>query len=600
MIAPLLASRAVVAVLSPASSLDTLLVGSDGTTAIAIAGLAPSTPDAIDSVRTVTRGALPGLRLKYPTLTLRWTGEAALIDDLRSVGQREARRVELRALPVTIVVAVIAFGSLVDAALAVLAAVLAVVVSLGVMGALGSIVPPSALTGTLVSLIGLALTVDYMLFIVRRSQDGARAGHLRRTIVLAAGVVAIGFCGLALAPTGELRAAAIAGAVTCVAAALAAITFAPRPDTAGPRPLGVRWLRWGMLVTERPWTAMAVAAAPLLFLANAARSARLATPLDQLLFPGMESADAANELRGVGRVATVGMSRVVLVLPATTPVFSEPGWRAVAAATAALGRLTGAADARSITTVGTHDREVSRDVLPALVKNAYVSRSDSIAVIDVFPRIAASTGTATQLAETIRTLDAARVTGVPGARFLVSGLPAYVLDYGAALRRALPWIVVATSLATFVALLVALRAPVIAVKAVVLNLLVAAAAIGATTLAFGTIFPTVPALAFGAAFGMSMDYELFLIAGVREMRRGAPSESEAIVVGLARTGGLITRAAAVMACLFLAFGTSALLPIAMVGFALAVAVLMDATLVRLALAPAILHVAGRWNWWPGR
>jgi RND superfamily putative drug exporter len=195
---------------------------------------------------------------------------------------------------------------------------------------------------------------------------------------------------------------------------------------------------------------------------------------------------------------------------------------------------------------------------------------------------------------------------------MVSGLPAYAIDYERALRAALPWIVLATSVATLIALLVTLRAPVVAVKAVALNLLVAAAAIGATVLVFqqgigaaligqhalGSIFPTVPALAFGAAFGTSMDYELFLIGAVSEARRTGVSERDAIVSGLGRAGGLITRAASVMACLFLAFSTSALVPLAMIGFALAVAVVLDATLVRLALAPALLTIAGKWNWWP--
>jgi RND superfamily putative drug exporter len=194
----------------------------------------------------------------------------------------------------------------------------------------------------------------------------------------------------------------------------------------------------------------------------------------------------------------------------------------------------------------------------------------------------------------------------------VGGLAAYALDYEIALRGALGRIVLATSLATLLALTLLLRAPLVAAKAVALNLLVAAAAIGATVLVFqngvgaaligqhalGSIFPTVPVLAFGAAFGTSMDYELFLVGAVLEARRSTDNERAAIAAGIARTGGLITRAAAVMGCLFLAFSTSALLPLAMVGFALAVAVILDATIVRLALAPAILCLAGRWNWWP--
>jgi RND superfamily putative drug exporter len=218
------------------------------------------------------------------------------------------------------------------------------------------------------------------------------------------------------------------------------------------------------------------------------------------------------------------------------------------------------------------------------------------------------------LVRDIRALRVENLTGVAGARVLTTGLAAFALDYQEFLRRALPWIVAATAGATVLALLIAFRAPLAALKAVTLNLLVSAAAIGATVLVFqdgfgaallghrtlGSIFPTVPVLAFAATFGMSMNYELFLLTSVRQRRLAGASEPDAIVEGLATTGALVTRAAAIMICLFVAFATSDLLPLAMVGFALAVAVTLDATVVRLALAPALLVIAGRWNWWPRR
>jgi putative drug exporter of the RND superfamily len=154
----------------------------------------------------------------------------------------------------------------------------------------------------------------------------------------------------------------------------------------------------------------------------------------------------------------------------------------------------------------------------------------------------------------------------------------------------------------------------VALKAVLLNLLVAAAALGATVLVFqhgfglsvlghqrmGSIFPTVPVLAFSASFGVSTDYELFLLSGVRASRERGATHRQSVVEGLATVGSTITRAALAMAGVFFAFAFSEMLPLAMMGFSLAVAVLIDATLVRLALAPATLALAGRWNWWPGR
>jgi RND superfamily putative drug exporter len=152
-----------------------------------------------------------------------------------------------------------------------------------------------------------------------------------------------------------------------------------------------------------------------------------------------------------------------------------------------------------------------------------------------------------------------------------------------------------------------------AAKAVVLNLISVGAAFGALVLVFqdghgcrflgvpeGTlgVFPIVPILAFAIVFGLSMDYEVFLVARVLEARRSGLGENEAITEALARTAGLITSAAAIMIVVFTGFTLGDFLVIKMLGFTLAVAVLIDATLVRMVIGPALLTLAGDWNWWP--
>jgi RND superfamily putative drug exporter len=115
----------------------------------------------------------------------------------------------------------------------------------------------------------------------------------------------------------------------------------------------------------------------------------------------------------------------------------------------------------------------------------------------------------------------------------------------------------------------------------------------------GSVFPAVPILVFCTVFGLSMDYEVFLVARVAEARR-TMNEDDAIVEGLARTGGVITSAAAIMITVFAAFTLGDFIFIKVLGFALATAVFVDATVVRMAIGPALLKLAGRWNWWPGR
>ncbi len=614
-VTPLRANTAVTGVISAASSLDTLLLGAHGTTAIAIFGVDPRRPGAIDSLRTATQAMLPALMRTHPSLTLRWTGEQAVVEDLRREGAHEARTAELRAFPITALIAAWAFGSVIAALGAVAVAVLVIAASLGAVGALVGLVEPSILVGTVVPFVGLALAVDYSLYIRRSAGGGVSAASAKRTVRIASIVVAIGFAGLVVAPTGELRSAAVGGIVAAVLSGLAAISLTPW--TAGATAVVdanvQRWTAWGWFIMKRPVIVLVLCAVPLVFLSWKATHAEYVTPLNGWIPAGIESGDALADLANAQREGVAGTLRLLVDFPGEDPVLSPAAWDGLVRTGRVLRGVDGVADIHSFATIGTGSLLVARDVLPRELRNTYLSRNGRAALIDVIPSARGGWTDAVATVARLRTLNAAQVTGIPGSRFSVAGLPAYALDYEIAVRAALPWIVAGTALATFFALLAALRAPLVALKAVALNLLVAAAAVGATVLTFenpaimhalgraplASIFPSVPALAFAATFGISMDYELFLLGGIMNARENAATESDAIVAGLVRTGPVIVRAAAIMVGVFLAFATCALPALSMIGFSLAVAVALDATLVRLALAPALLRLAGRWNWWPG-
>ncbi len=605
---PVVARPAVTAIVSAGTSLDTLLVAHDFSLALAVVGLSDRYPDALDSLRAATARALPQLRRTMPRLTLEWTGEAPLLADLSRSGAHQTRVAELRALPLTALVAWWAFGSLTAALLASVVAVIAIAATFGVLGVAIPWIAPALPVRMLVPLVGLALTVDYCLYLVRRSDLPPPVRV--RTIAIAALVVVIGFAALAIAPAGDLRAAAPGGIVVVILAAAAALTLVrtrpapPRHDATG------RWRQWGERVTQRPWTALLLGVAPLTALSAAAMHAHLATPLRNWLPPQLESARALDRLDRVGRANAAGTLHLLLTTPAR--VLDTTGWEALRRADSSLRTVPDVGAVRSLATIGTGALVVAQHVLPDAVRRTYVSRDGRTALIEVIP--ASTDGdTLAALVHRIRGMNAADMTALAGATMLVGGLPAYIVDYAQAVRTALPWIVVATAVATLLVLLAAFRAPVIAAKAVLLNLLVAAAAVGVTVLifqegvatalvgghAFGAVFPTVPALAFGAAFGMSMDYELFLLVAVRDAHLQGRANRDAVVAGVAASGALIVRAAVLMAVVFAAFISSSLLPLQMVGTTLAAAVLLDASLVRLVLAPAILTLAGRWNWWPG-
>jgi len=213
----------------------------------------------------------------------------------------------------------------------------------------------------------------------------------------------------------------------------------------------------------------------------------------------------------------------------------------------------------------------------------------------------------------LRQLAVADLISMPGAKISIGGIPALNADYESAVGDRLPRVFALVVGATFLALFVGFRSLFAAAKAVALNLLSVGAAFGALVLVFqeghgsrflgvhegtGGVFPIIPILAFAIVFGLSMDYEVFLVARVLEARRSGLSETEAITEGLARTAGLITSAAAIMIVVFAGFTLGDFLVIKMLGFTLAVAVLIDATLVRIVIGPALLSLAGDWNWWP--
>ncbi len=241
-------------------------------------------------------------------------------------------------------------------------------------------------------------------------------------------------------------------------------------------------------------------------------------------------------------------------------------------------------------------------------------RSDGQAtLIELLPTATLSPNEQIRWVRDVRSSDVAAITGVPGAVLRVGGVPALEADYDSVVKERLPKLILGVILGSLLALLIGLRSLFAAVKAILLNLLSVGASFGALVVVFqeghgsklfglhgatGSVYPIVPILSFAIVFGLSMDYEVFLVARVLEERRRGLSERSAVVEGLARTAGLITSAAAIMIAVFTAFTVGSFLVVQMLGFTLAVAVFIDATVVRMVVGPALLQLAGDWNWWP--
>jgi RND superfamily putative drug exporter len=597
----------------------------------------------VPRLRAATERATVTLRHSHPRATMRWTGDVALNYDLRRTSAAEAQRAEMRALPLTLTMLLLAFGAVAAAALPAVSGILAVVVALGIAALAASRWPLSILLQNVVTMLGLGLGVDYALLIVSRFREELAAGHdgptaaaragrtAGHTVVVSGAAVLVGFVALLLVPLDELRGVATGGAIVVVVSVLLATTLLPallatlgtrvnagrlrRHMAGGALASAERWRRWGRWLSDHPWRVLAVAGLPVVVLASAARDIDTSLPRSGWLPHGMESARALDDLGSMGRSGVVQSMRVVVELPAGASALGT-GWTAVARLSTVLAADPRVSRVQSLPSLLHRDAADPMAVAlsPASLVNTFVSTDRRLAVIEVLPRSAIDFRALTLFARDLRALDAGRIAGLPGTRLYVGGMAAFNADYEDAISSRLPLVVLLVVGGTFVALMVGFRSVLIAIKALVLNLLSVAAALGAVVLVFqkghgsallgvphatGSLFPALPALVFCIVFGLSLDYEVFLVARVAEARRAGLDDREALAEGLARTGGVITSAAAIMVVVFAAFTLGDFLMVKVLGFALATAVLLDATIVRIAVGPALFRLAGRWNWWPG-
>jgi RND superfamily putative drug exporter len=305
--------------------------------------------------------------------------------------------------------------------------------------------------------------------------------------------------------------------------------------------------------------------------------------------------------------------RIIIELPTDSIAQTDAGWNVLDRLTKRLASDPRSDRVISITTIAEGNRssllDISRDT-----RRTFLSSDGRAALIEVLPASSVSLRGQVNWVREIRNTGALALTGVPGATLLVGGIPALNADYESIIKDRLPPVTGLVIGGTLLALLCGFRSIFAALKAIALNLFSVAASFGALVLVFqdghgsrflgvpggtGSVFPLVPIVAFAIVFGLSMDYEVFLVARVLEARRSGLSELDAIPEGMARTAGLITSAAAIMIVVFAAFTFGSFLVVKMIGFTLAVAVLIDATLVRIVIGPALLRLAGDWNWWPG-
>jgi uncharacterized membrane protein YdfJ with MMPL/SSD domain len=521
------------------------------------------------------------------------TGQPAIQHDLEPQLASDLRRGEGLALPIAVLVLACVLGFSLALALPFVfaACTIAGAVALLYVCARLATVTPYALN--LVELIGLGLAIDYSLIVVCRFReelalDGRRNEAIVRTMATAGravafsgGAVAIGLALLLFLPVPFIRTMGLSGLLVPLVSVAGALTLQPAllslwPIAARPPAPARSWARRVVRAPRRFLAATAlllVAAATPLFFVELTPGTLSGLP------QSMEATRGLAELRHAFGPGAVTPTDVVVdtKLPAGA---RRPGVRA------AVERL---ADRLF------HDPEV---YVVALGRSApYVSSDARYVRVRIVGRHEFGAAASRRLVQRVRDVHVPAARFPRGASVAVGGAAPQGVDFLARTYAYFPWLVLTALVLIYVVLARGFRSLLLPLKAVVLNLLSVGAAFGLLTLVFDPIEGWIPIFLFATLFGLSMDYEVFLVARIREAWQDRRDTSEAITVGLERTGRVITAAALVMAASFGGFIVGSVPGLQQFGVGLVFAVLIDATVVRGLMVPSIMALMGRWNWW---
>ena len=542
-------------------------------------------------------------------VTARIGGNVPLEVSINSEVTADIAKAEGFSMPVLLILLLVIFGSLAAASLPVAIGGVAILGSFTVLRLLTMVTTVSIYSVNITTILGLGLGIDYGLFIVTRFREElhrqptveqavvrtvATAG---RTVAVSGVTVAVALTSLMLFPEDFLRSMGYGGVATVAVDMLAALTVLPallavlghrvnalriRRSVQGP----VRdeasggWYRLANSVMRRPLAYVAVITIGLL---------ALGAPFLRISWGGTDASTlpAASTVRQVSQA-----------LNREFPVNSTAPIEALVT----LPRTTGAAAAL--------DAYLHRiDAVPGITGAQVTGTRGDVVRVDIGYAPATLSSAARHIVTEVR--DTA---GPPGATVLVGGPTAGLVDELASLGATLPWMALLVGVSTFVLMFLAFGSVVLPLKAIVMNVLSLSATFGVIVWIFqwgylsrllqftptGSIDPTMPILMLAIIFGLSMDYEVFLLSRIRERYDQTGDNTAAVAAGLQRTGGVITSLALLLIIVVGAFSASGITFIKLMGVGMIVALIVDATVVRVLLVPATMRLLGRANWWVPR
>ena len=577
---------------------------------------------AVKDVVEVARDYYPDLRAKVSSpsdeVRVQATGVLAINDGFNTVFREDLRRAEYVALPLALILLVFVFGTVIAAFVPLGVGALAVMSGVAGMYLLARVTNVSVYAQNVVTLVGLGVAIDYSLFVASRFREEMRRGRSTddalgiamatsgRAVTFSGITVAIGLSGMLFYEGTFLPSMGLSGALVVGSAVFYGLTFLPsllallgrriewlrlpipQPDTSA-RGL---WHTIASGVMRRPVAVLIPVVAVILLAGSPFLHLQLASSGVQSL-PAHEESRAAYD-RLVNDFPRAGQNHIqaVVYYPSGEPLSKEriPELADLAGRLAKLDHVV-------------HVNSAVSSVNPTPLLKSTVGAQ--IVLLDVEASSSLYSDEARELVRQIRAQ-----TPPPGGELLVTGLTAIDLDTVNFITGRTPAAVLFVMLATMVVLFVLLGSVVLPLNAVAMNLLSISASFGALVFVFqdgngasvlgfekAAINPATPVIMFCIVFGLSMDYEVLLLSRIQEEYRRTGDNTRAVAEGLERSGRLITGAAAIMVGVFAAFGLAEILLIKAIGLGMALAVAIDATLVRALVVPATMRLLGDWNWW---
>ena len=593
------------------------LKSNEGNQALVLARIAGTQDEILDK----TERLAPDYRISNHVATVDVGGQSAVFVEVGETIEGDLARAEAISFPITLILLILVFGSVVAAGLPLGVGIVSVIGTFLILRILVSMTEVSIYALNLTTAMGLGLAIDYSLFIVSRYREEMRKGlspndavvrsveTAGRTVIFSAVTVAVSLAALFVFPLAFLRSFAYAGVAVVAMAAVGSVVALPAilatlgtgvdkwslwkrasvPDGEG------FWHRLASYVMKRPIITASAVLVIVALLGAPFLSVKFGLPDDRVLPPDAVSRTVQDEIRANFSSRESDALPVVALGTGPAPERADD----IDSYSLALSGVDSVARVDSLTGSYIGGRRVAK-----ADESTIRFANEDATWLSVVPAVEAVSAEAESLVKDLRAVDAP-------FDVLIGGPSAQLVDSKESIFGRMPLAAAIIGVVTFIVLFLMFGSLLVPLKAVVLNILSLSATFGAMVWIFqdghlaewlnftptGALDTTTPILMFCVAFGLSMDYEVFLLSRIKEEHDRTGLNEHSVAMGLEKTGRIVTAAAALLAVVFIAFATSGIAFIKMFGIGLALAVIMDATLIRGILVPAFMRLAGEANWW---